>query len=221
MTAVVLFNRWSSSSSLARRARGSTSAEKYLIFDEQKPSYCNQACGVVYCHQIFVPSSFLSFNDYAKVKKRKKSQVRQVQISIMKPLCFNNCLQKVIFGSRKTKKRLELNTKKCFSFNFPQKLKTLRRFRKNCFPHLPSTVMGKKTEHSEIEPSFWSWKCAPQCFSNVLCSRPLVVEGGDAPNSHDCMPCELINNKFKEMTRKKFNKRQKSRTPRSRRIQKQ
>jgi hypothetical protein len=32
------------------------------------------------------------------------------------------------------------------------------------------------------------------------------VQGGYPPNSHDSMPCELINNKFKEMTQKKFNK---------------
>ena len=37
------------------------------------------------------------------------------------------------------------------------------------------------------------------------------AEGGYPPNSHDCMPCELVNNKFKEITRKNFNKLQKSR----------
>ena len=41
--------------------------------------------------------------------------------------------------------------------------------------------------------------------------RPFDVEGGYQPNSHDCMPCELINDHLKENARKAFEKLRKSR----------
>ena len=41
--------------------------------------------------------------------------------------------------------------------------------------------------------------------------RPHNVEGGYPPNSHDCMPIELINGRLKEKARKAFDKLRKSR----------
>ena len=41
--------------------------------------------------------------------------------------------------------------------------------------------------------------------------RPHNVEGGYPPNSHDCMPIELINGRLKEKARKAFDKLWKSR----------
>ena len=41
--------------------------------------------------------------------------------------------------------------------------------------------------------------------------RPFDVKGGYPPNSHDCMSNELINNRLKEVSRKEFDKVQKSR----------
>jgi hypothetical protein len=37
------------------------------------------------------------------------------------------------------------------------------------------------------------------------------VKGGYVPNSHNCMPCELVNDRFKQMERKNFTRLQESR----------
>jgi hypothetical protein len=36
------------------------------------------------------------------------------------------------------------------------------------------------------------------------------VQGGYSPNSHNCMPCELVNDRLKEIVRKSFDDLQKS-----------
>ena len=41
--------------------------------------------------------------------------------------------------------------------------------------------------------------------------RPFDVEGGYPPNSHDCMPCELINDRLRENARKAFDRVSRSR----------
>ena len=41
--------------------------------------------------------------------------------------------------------------------------------------------------------------------------RPFDAEGGYPPKSHDCMPCELINDRLKENARKSFERLRKSR----------
>jgi len=41
--------------------------------------------------------------------------------------------------------------------------------------------------------------------------RPHNVKGGYPPNSHDCMPIELINDRLKQNSRKAFNKLRKDR----------
>ena len=41
--------------------------------------------------------------------------------------------------------------------------------------------------------------------------RPFDVEGGYPPDSHDCMPCEMINDRLKENAQKTFERLRKSR----------